>query len=157
MTGILTAGKMKNKQAGYSYLMMLVVAASLGLAASALGAVLYERGLRIEKEKELLFRGMAYVRAIESFNLNSISGTKYPETLEQLVTDARISKVKHIRRLYEDPVTGGDWELILTPEGRICGVNSSSKRKPLKRGDFPEGFEDFEKAEHYSDWKFVCK
>lgn len=153
---ILTAGKMKNsKSGGYTYLMLLVVVASMALMASVLGAIIFSRETRIEKENELIFRGMAYAEAIKSYHDTSGSNGAFPMDLEDLVKDPRFPLKKHIRRLYKDPITGKDWILITAPGGGIVGVTSSSKTKPIKQTNFPVKLRKLESAEHYSDWLFV--
>ena len=49
----------------------------------------------------------------------------------------------------------GQWGMIMDAGGRIKGVFSKSNGKPLKAGNFPAGYEVFENAEKYSDWKFT--
>lgn len=152
-----TAGKISSKNRGYAYLMLLVMAACIGLFASVLGVIIFSRDVRIEKEYELLFRGMAYVSAIKKYYKASPGMKVFPQRLEDLLSDPRFPAKHYIRRLYKDPITGGDWTLISGPGDGICGVASSSKTKPLKQKDFPLQFKNFEAAEHYSDWIFICK
>jgi type II secretory pathway pseudopilin PulG len=153
---ILTAGKMKNKKScGYTYLMLLVVVASMALMASVLGGIIFSKEIRIEKENELIFRGMAYAAAIKSYHDTPDSNGSFPINLEDLVKDPRFPLKKHIRRIYKDPITGKDWVLITAPGGGIVGVASSSKTKPIKQTNFPIKLRKFESAEHYSDWLFI--
>lgn len=152
---ILTAGKTRNR--GYAYLMLLVVAASMAIAASSLGIVIYSRAVRMERENELIFRGLAYGKALKSFYDASKGRKTYPESLEYLLSDPRFSDKKHIRKSYKDPITGGEWVTYKTPEGAITAVASSSKMKPLKQKGFPEQLKEFEGAKHYSDWIFAAK
>src|ERR1035437_1755357 len=83
-TRISIVGRINNKNSGYAYIMMLVMMASIGLTASVLGVIIFSRDVRIEKEKELLFRGMAYVTAIKSYNLASKGKKEFPARLEIL-------------------------------------------------------------------------
>ena len=53
-----------------------------------------------------------------------------------------------------DPITGGDWTLIMHPAGGITGVASKSRAKPVKKTGFTGKMRNFEGAEHYSDWIF---
>ena len=112
-----------------------------------------------EKEQELLFRGDQILRGIESYHKrpSAGSGNAYPGRLEDLLKDPRSLAVRrYVRKIYRDPMTeDGVWGLIVDQQGGIKGVFSKSKDKPLKVGDFPYGYEAFEKAEAYSDWKFV--
>ncbi len=40
-------------------------------------------------------------------------------------------------------------------KGGVKGIYSKSREKPIKVGNFPSDYEDFEKAKNYSDWKFI--
>lgn len=153
----LIAGKAKNRQEGFAYLALLITVASIALFASILGLIIYSREVRMEKEQELIFRGLAYKNAIKSY-YNSSKGVKtLPHRLDDLLLDQRYSFKKHIRKLYVDPITGKMWTLITASDGGISGVASSSRTKPLKRKKFPKKLEKFEDAEHYSDWIFDYK
>ena len=151
----LTAGKTRNK--GYAYLMLLVVAACMAIAASSIGIIVYSRAVRMEKENELIFRGMAYKNALKSYYDASKGKKTYPESLEALISDPRYSDKKHIRKLYADPITGKAWVLFKTRDGGISGVACSSDKRPLKQTGFPAAIKQFEGAQHYSDWVFMAK
>jgi len=152
---ISTAGKMISKNKGYAYLMLLIAVSSACLLASLAGALLYSREVRVEKEKELLFRGMAYAEAIKSYYNSSVSNKIFPTQLNYLLSDPRFLSKKYIRKLYSDPITGKPWVLVTDADGGIIGVSSSSKMKPLKQKGFPEQLKSFEGAQHYSDWIFL--
>jgi type II secretory pathway pseudopilin PulG len=156
-TQISTAGKINSSNNGYAYLMMLVMVASIGLFAAVLGVLIFSRDVRVEKESELLFRGVAYMNAIKSYYAASAGTKAFPQKLEDLLSDSRFPEKHHIRKLYKDPVTGGDWTLITGANGEIYGVASKSKTKPIKQKDFPSQLKSFEGAEHYSDWVFICR
>ena len=152
---ILQTMKIKNKN-GYAYLLLLVFIAFISITGLVLGATLYSRAVRIEKENELIFRGLAYKNAIRSYYNSSKTGNKsYPARLQDLLNDPRFLSKRHIRKLYCDPITGGDWDLILTSDGYISGVVSKSKKKPIKQKNFPPELKNFEGAEHYSEWTFM--
>jgi type II secretory pathway pseudopilin PulG len=150
-----TAGKATNKSGGYAYLAFLIIIASVALMASALGLIVYSREVRMEKEQELIFRGLAYKTAIKSYYNASKGSRQLPHSLNDLVLDPRFPFKKHIRRLYMDPITGKMWTLIMASSGGIAGVASSSKTRPLKMKNFPVKLKKFEDAEHYSDWIFT--
>jgi len=66
------------------------------------------------------------------------------------------SKVRYLRTLYPDPLTGEDWVPIKGgATGGIIGVHSSSEQEPIKKANFPEGLELFEGKEKYSEWQFL--
>lgn len=141
---------------GFTYLGLLFAVAIAGIALAGTG-LLWHLESRREKEKELLFIGEEYRRAIASYYNKSPGGDKqYPEKLEDLLLDRRFpNPVRHLRRLYRDPMLPGeDWQLI-REQGRIAGIASRSPEPPVKIAGFAEGQEGFADAEHYSDWHFL--
>lgn len=148
-----TAGKVKSSE-GYTYLVMLAVVVIMGISAEAT-THLTSTILKREKEQELLFRGQAYIKAIESYYLSGKTIKSFPQSLDDLIKDSRYLQRKHIRKIYPDPFTKkADWVLIKNKLGRITGVASSSEDIPLKTSNFPVGLEIFEEAKTYSQWRF---
>jgi type II secretory pathway pseudopilin PulG len=141
---------------GFTYLGLLFAVALAGIALAGTG-VLWQQESRREKEKELLFIGEQYRHAIGSYFDHSPGPDKqYPERLADLLLDRRFpNPVRHLRRLYRDPMTAeGEWELILQ-QGRISGVASKAKERPVKIAGFPAEEQDFEGATSYAEWRFI--
>jgi hypothetical protein len=118
------------------------------------GEVWHTSAMR-EKEADLLHIGNEYRKAIERYYL---SGTRqYPKNLADLVKDPRQpGTVRHLRRLYPDPITGKDeWGLVKADDGGIAGVYSTSEAAPLKTGGFAVRDAAFEGKTKYADWQFV--
>jgi hypothetical protein len=112
------------------------------------------RVLRADREAELLFRGRAYRDAIASFHQ---SNGQYPRSLEDLLKDPRSASRRHLRALYRDPMAQdekAEWRLVRAPDGGIAGVSSAVRDEPLKKANFPAGFEHFAGAGSYSEWIF---
>ena len=152
-TKISIAGKI-NTTKGFTYLVVLAVVVVMGISAEAT-VRLTSTIIKREKEKELLFRGQAYVKAIESYYLSGKTTKSFPKKLEDLLKDSRYIQKRHLRNLYLDPFTNkADWILLRNKIGNIRGVASRSEGIPLKVADFPIGLEHFEKATTYSDWRF---
>ena len=63
--------------------------------------------------------------------------------------------VRHLRRLYSDPMTGGDWGVVEAPGGGVMGVYSRSEEAPVKSGNFSVKNQLFTDKRKYEDWKFV--
>jgi type II secretory pathway pseudopilin PulG len=144
---------------GATLMVVLVMIVVLGLGAGMAGTT-WKTVVQKSKEEELLFRGDQYRRAIESYLRTGHPGiaAQYPAELKDLVRDPRSpGTVRHIRRLYSDPMTGGDWELIRDQGGRITGVRSASGERPFRQDGFPKGYESFRGAARYSDWDFVAR
>ena len=138
---------------GFTYLGFLILTAISGAGLAAYGTIASHEAQR-EKEAELLFRGNQYRDAIAAYYKIE---DRYPESLDQLLQNKGFAMpVRHLRRLYSDPMTGqSDWALVKGPDGGIMGVHSRSEAAPIKIGNFSWKNSDFEGAKAYSDWKFV--
>ena len=143
----------KVRQKGFTYLVMLGIVVVLGIMAEV-GVLLQSKVALREKENELLFRGMAYQKAIQSYYEAGKTVKSYPRNLQDLVRDPRFSNKRHIRELYTDPMTGGEW-LLVKDGDNIVGVASPSQETPNKIANFPPDLEGFKNARHYSDWLFT--
>ena len=98
---------MRHSNQGFSYLIVLFAVAALGAGLAAAGIV-WEKAATREKEIELLYAGNAYRNAIASYYERTPGGVKnFPKSLEDLLKDPRApNTVRHLRRMYKDPVTG---------------------------------------------------
>jgi type II secretory pathway pseudopilin PulG len=150
---------MPNKQSvvGFTFIGILIIIAISGIALAGVGIVWHQSTQR-EHEKELLYIGDQYSKAIASYYKSDENGKQYPKSLDDLVLDQRfINKTRHIRKLYSDPVTrGAPWGLI-KQQDRIIGVYSTSREEPIKKTQFPKSYESFAKSQAYSDWKFIAE
>jgi len=92
-------------QRGYVLLALLLMSALLVIGvAIVVPTITFE--IRRDKEAELIHRGAQYSRAIRAFTKAT---ARYPLRLEELQsTDGR----RFIRKLYKDPITGGDFRLL---------------------------------------------
>lgn len=146
-------------QRGATLLMVLVLVVILGLAAGMTGTT-WKTIMQRVKEEELLFRGDQYRRAIQSYLQSGHAGQRasYPADLKDLLRDPRTPATKrHLRKLYKDPMTGEDFEVIKDQAsgGRIKGVRSASLEEPFKKGNFAAEYENFKDAKAYRDWEFI--
>ncbi len=144
------------RQGGFTFLGLMFAVAIAGIALAGTGT-LWQMESRREKEKELLFIGEEYRRAIGSYYDKSPGAQKqFPEKLEDLLLDKRFpNPTHHLRRRYRDPMTAdGEWELI-RQQGRIMGVASRSSGKPIKIAGFTAEQEGFDSAASYADWYFI--
>lgn len=144
-------GKPPLRSAGTVYLLLLLLLASVALAAShgvRLGTAFHRR----EVERNLLSIGMAYRNALVSY---ARQGGGAPATLHDLLRDPRMpGVVRHLRRLYPDPLCGCPWGLVRNAEGGIVGVFSQAKGVPALRAD-PEALRiPVKEARSYADWVF---
>jgi len=154
---------------GFVYIWALFAVTLLGVIMAGIGQVWQTKAQR-EKEKELLFVGEQFQKAIMSYYNNATGGPKqYPESLEDLLLDDRSSTSKrHLRKIFLDPMTNSyKWGLVTEPipkqttginfidDAGIIGIYSHSKKIPIRVKNFPDGYADFSKAESYQDWKFI--
>jgi type II secretory pathway pseudopilin PulG len=140
---------------GFTYFGVLLVIAFMGIALAAAGEV-WSTSAQRDKEAELLFAGDAIRAAIRSYYTHGPSPA-YPQSFDELIQDPRFPSIKrHLRHLYVDPMTGqADWEIIRDANGAMMGVASTSKKKPIKRANFPTLDEGFKDAECYCSWQFT--
>jgi hypothetical protein len=109
------------------------------------------------REAELLWRGQQYQRAITRYYAVK-HGTQQmlPAKLEHLLRDPRFpGLVRHLRKLYNDPMTGKDWELVTDPAERVIGVRSSSDLEPFRKDGFPKELDKLQGKTSYREWEFV--
>jgi len=142
---------------GFTYIGALIIVAIIGVGLGAIGPVAHTLQMR-DKERELLFIGDEFRRAIALYYEGSPGGLKqYPRTLEDLLRDTRYASVRrHLRKIYADPMTGKrEWGLVEASGVGITGVYSLSQEPPLKKANFPARHQSFATAEKYSDWKFA--
>jgi type II secretory pathway pseudopilin PulG len=154
-----SATSSRGTQGGFTYLGLLFAVALTGIVLATTG-VLWSTERQREKERELLAVGEEFRRAIGTYYERSPGTVKrYPAKLDDLTKDNRFITVqRHLRQVYRDPVTGNaDWGVIAAPEGGIMGVQSLSKAEPIKQGNFPTRFAEFEGKRSYADWRFVYR
>lgn len=143
-------------QRGFTYLGLLFAIAFIGLLTATAGQV-WISAAQSEREEDLLFVGREFARAIAAYHAATPGDAKhYPLQLEDLLEDRRGPvMLRHLRKIYVDPMTGrADWGLI-KGGAAIVGVHSLSDGKPRRRANFGEGENGFAGAATYRDWRFV--
>ena len=108
--------KSSRSDAGFA----LAALISMITAAAVLTAIvvpLHVMQRRRETEKELIFRGNEYIRAIQKYQRKY---GIYPSSVEDLLSR---DGLRFIRRQYKDPITGEDFRLInVNPDGTLNGA-----------------------------------
>ena len=144
-----------DSQRGAALLLLLVFVVIIGLAAGMAGQS-WSSTMQRAREAELLWRGEQYKKAIASYYAVKHGTQMLPAKLEDLVKDPRFpNAVRHLRKLYNDPMTNGDWELIKDASKRIIGVRSSSDLEPFRKDGFPPELEKLKGKTAYDEWEFV--
>lgn len=135
--------------------MLLALLIALMLMSIALAGALdvWTLQRRREQEKQLLFAGDQYRKAIVRYYRLTRA---YPASVDDLVNDTRFpTPLHHLRRAYPDPLTGRtDW-MFLWRADRFYGVYSSIDQAPVKRAGFPRQYADFDGDETYRKWRFL--
>ncbi len=153
----MTRGKRcgRSRQRGIAYLGVLMLVGALALGMTQVARV-WQIVQQRERETQLMFVGDQIRVAIASY-YNSAEGSRFPPSLDALVEDRRGPRVlRHLRRVYRDPMTGSaDWGIVEAPGGGVMGVYSRAKGQPLKRRGFPNDYAAFDDKGAYSDWVFV--
>jgi hypothetical protein len=139
----------------------------IGVMLAGVGEVWHVAALR-EKEEQLLFVGTEFRQAIGRYYELTPSGPKqYPQSLEDLLLDRRFPRpVRHLRKIYADPLSGkSEWGLVLE-QGRVIGVYSEADGVPMRRigvnslgvSGIPAGG-DLAASDvlSYSSWRFIYR
>ena len=126
-----------SNERGWTYLAVLSAVVLMGISASTM-ARNWSVTMQREREAELLFRGLQIKYAIERYaaDYEVRKGTReniYPLRLEQLVEGPK----RYLPRVYSDPITGEDFDLIFENK-EIHGVRSRSAGRPFNRVQFQE-------------------
>lgn len=157
MANCMRNGNYAVQQRGVTYVAILLFIA-LSSAVLAMTAEVWSMQRQRSRERELLWIGVQFSRAIESYYQSSPGTVKrYPEKLEDLLEDRRHLAVRrYLRKLYRDPIIGdARWGVITAPQGGIMGVHSLSEDETVKRAGFGKRLEGLAGARRYSDWRFI--
>jgi type II secretory pathway pseudopilin PulG len=143
-------------QGGMIYVALLLGVALIGGLSAASFKVAQTIQLR-GAEAELLAIGLEFRNALQSYadaTPNGLPNT--PDNLSELLRDARSPGIlRHLRRIYYDPLTGKpEWGIVRGPDQRIVGIHSLSQGEALKRENFPAELAYLSGTKGYKDWVF---
>ena len=144
---------------GFTFVWMLAALVLLSLGLTALGPRWADQAKR-ERENELLRIGTIYAKAIASYYAAAPGSLRqYPPELKSLLEDSRrVGTLRHLRRLYADPLDPSrPWGLRRSADGGIAGVFSRSDEIPLHLAPIDIGIAELPAAKRYSDWQFAPK
>lgn len=147
------SGHIRNNH-GVTYLALMFSIVLIGISASATAR---QWGFMVQREKEadLVAKGIEIQNALSLYSatmkIGRVMSTEvYPQSLAELTRAPK----PYLRKVYQDPMGGSDWEYMRAPTGGIMGVRSKSKARPIKTGDFPLAVRHFEGRKSYYDWIF---
>lgn len=129
--------RVRNDERGISYLGLMGMIMIIGVTLSIVGQQ-WSMTVKRDKEKELLFRGTRIKIAIGAYAADyevrkADRSNRFPNSLEQLTQPPR----RFLPRVYKDPITGKDFEVILV-KGEIRGVRSTSSESPMDSVNFKD-------------------
>jgi type II secretory pathway pseudopilin PulG len=140
---------MTSDHRGYAMAALLVGMAIMAIMLSVALPV-WRTAVQREREAELIFRGEQYAHAIEIFQRRNGG---FPQSLDVL------EKTRAIRRLYKDPMTGGDFQPVFVgqmiggvpvapgQQGRgVAGGPAGARGVPTARGALEAGLARAEQA-----------
>jgi type II secretory pathway pseudopilin PulG len=139
-------------------LLALLLALAIGGIAMMVAVDVWSLARQRAREQELLFVGDQYRVAIERYYFGAPPGTRrmLPSRLEDLLEDDRYpTPVRHLRRIYPDPITSrAEWGVLRIGE-RIGGVFSLSNKAPVKQAEFARDYQQFSGKTAYREWVFA--
>jgi len=146
------------RQSGFTYLGLIIFVAIIGLVGAAtlkIGSLLQ----RAAAEEELLEIGAAFSAALDSYAAATPRGASpYPPSLAELLKDPRSPAVlRHLRKVYVDPLTGkAEWGIVYLGSGEtgVVAIHSLSTARPLKIANFDSRFKGLDNKEIVSEWRF---
>lgn len=148
---------LRRAQSGFSYLWLLLLVGLMGLGLSVASDV-YSTVAKREREKELMAIGRQFQEAIRRYREFRSDGARreYPASLDDLLLDPRSpGKLRHLRKIFVDPMTRkAEWGLVLKG-GRVVGVHSLSTDPVLKKDGFDPDLMALADKSNYAEWLFV--
>ncbi|HEX8880166.1 MAG TPA: hypothetical protein VF749_09070, partial [Candidatus Acidoferrum sp.] len=112
-------GRRRARQQGYALLLVIFMATMLLIFATMAAPNIKIEGQR-EKEKEMIWRGRQYARAVKLYYRKM---GRFPTSLDDL-TKPKVGSLRFLRQAYKDPMNAqdGSWRLIYVgPAGQLIG------------------------------------
>jgi len=112
-------GRRKARQQGYALLLVIFMATVLLIFATMAAPDIKTEGQR-EKEKEMIWRGRQYARAVKLYYRKM---GRFPTSIDDLVKP-KVGSLRFLRQAYKDPMNrqDGSWRLIYVgPAGQLIG------------------------------------
>ncbi len=146
-------------QRGYTFITIIFVLFLVNLSLMVAIPV-WETQIKRNLEKEAIFRGSRIVNAIGRYTQKHPG--KLPKNLDELV------KEKLLRRKWRDPLSRGNWYLVMLPQ--VPNPDFVYLVKEEQAGQFPrpaligvapratgESVLTYKGSSHYEDWLFILR
>ena len=114
-----------SSQRGYILLTLLLMVCLMVIAVGVIAPTI-AFDIKRDREEELIHRGTQYTRAIRRY---AKQNGQFPMTLETLTNGP--GGIKYLRKIYKDPITGGDFKLLHTADvtsAAVTGINNSLQK-----------------------------
>lgn len=124
------------KPRGFTYVALLFIVAMTS-ALAAMGTQRWQTLVAREREAEQRYRARQIAVAIGRYHVAVPGAKQWPRSFDELLEDRRSGvAVRHLRRLYVDPVTRkADWELVTDSSGGIVALRSRSNQPAWQVAD----------------------
>ena len=139
---------------GFTYIVVMITITLMGVAMTS-AARQWKTMVQRELEADLLAKGIEIQTALALYSASKKSGRVmpgefYPLSLAELTRPPK----PFLRKVYQDPISHGEWQLVRAPTGGIMGVRSTSRSQPIKQSDFPLVVRHFQGKPTHADWIF---
>jgi type II secretory pathway pseudopilin PulG len=138
-------------------LLALMIVLVLGGLSAMIAIDVWHVSRQREREQHMLYIGAQMTKAMAHYYYSAPAGQPrlLPSSLSDLLQDPRYqAPVRHLRRIYTDPMTGDNsWSMERV--GRGIGIHSLSEAEPLKQAGFSSELSAFNGKKRYSEWVFV--
>lgn len=147
-------GRLWRRETGFTYIVVMITITLMGVAMTT-AARQWKTMVQRELEVDLLAKGIEIQTALALYSASKKSGRVmpgefYPMSLAELTRPPK----PFLRKVYQDPMGHGEWQLVRAPTGGIMGVRSTSKSRPIKQSDFPLAVRHFQGKPTHADWVF---
>jgi type II secretory pathway pseudopilin PulG len=115
-------------QRGYILLTLLLAVSLLAFAAAVVAPSIAFQ-IRRDREEEMIHRGAQYSRAVRLYAKKT---GRFPLTLQDLYQQGNM---RYIRKLYKDPISGGDFRLLHTSDIMAVTAPPNLNNSPSQPGD----------------------
>ena len=147
-------GSLWRRETGFTYIVVMITITLMGVAMTT-AARQWKTMVQRELEADLLAKGIEIQTALALYSASKKSGRVMPgEFYPMSLSDLTRPPKPFLRKLYQDPMGHGEWQLVRAPTGGIMGVRSTSKSKPIKQSNFPLAVRHFQGKPTHADWIF---
>lgn len=148
------SSRLWRREAGFTYIAVMIAITLMGIAMTT-AARQWKTMVQRELEADLLAKGIEIQTALALYSASKKAGRVMPgEFYPMSLTELTKPPKPFLRKVYQDPIGLGEWQLVRAPTGGIMGVRSASQNRPMKQSDFPLAVRHFQGKPTHADWVF---